>query len=249
MLLDEFLKRLDNLTTHGAGFKPHKYLFLLTILDLLEEQQVPKNEFPFDARMRHKFTSYFRQYAGENDRNRPWAPFFHLGSSGFWHLRSLPGRERDLANLTTVGGPRELVENVDYGYLSDAVFDLLSNRSVAAVVRERIKTILSAERCLEDRREARESRSAYEEEEGQPSIFAHEERAIRAIRNAIGRGRVLLTNLEIRDSQSNNYFEYDAVLLTNAGIFVAELKHWSGHIKSFPTVGSSTVIDIAVTRI
>lgn len=234
MLIDEFLKRLDNLTPHGAGFKPHKYLLLLTILDLLEGQQVPKNEFPFDARMRHKFTSYFRQYAGENDRNRPCAPFFHLGSSGFWHLRALPGRERELANLTTVGGPRELVENVDYGYLSDAVFDLLSNRSVAAMVRERIKTILTTERCLEDRREARESRSAYEEEEGQPSIFAHEERAIRAIRNAIGRGRVLLTNLELRDRQSNNYFEYDAVLLTYAGILVVELKHWSGHIQILP---------------
>ena len=36
------------------------------------------------------------------------------------------------------------------------------------------------------------------------------------------------------DKQSNNYFEIDILLATNFGIFVIELKHWSGHIRVQP---------------
>ena len=34
----------------------------------------------------------------------------------------------------------------------------------------------------------------------------------------------------IYDNQLNNYFEIDLLLVTNFGIFVIELKHWTGHI-------------------
>lgn len=36
------------------------------------------------------------------------------------------------------------------------------------------------------------------------------------------------------DKQSNNYYEYDIILVAHSGIYVIELKHWSGHIRVEP---------------
>ena len=44
----------------------------------------------------------------------------------------------------------------------------------------------------------------------------------------------MLTNLQLHDVQSNRYFEVDLVVIANFGIYVVELKHWSGQISVQP---------------
>lgn len=43
-----------------------------------------------------------------------------------------------------------------------------------------------------------------------------------------------VNNILIYDNQSNNCFEYDIILVAYSGIYVIELKHWSGHIRIEP---------------
>lgn len=68
------------------------------------------------------------------------------------------------------------------------------------------------------------------------SLFKHEQTAIDIIRNTIEKNNYgkIISNLLLFDKQSNNYLEYDVVLVTQFGVFVVELKHWSGHIEIAP---------------
>ena len=68
------------------------------------------------------------------------------------------------------------------------------------------------------------------------SLFEHEQEAIDIIKNYISRHNIgqLLHNIYLYDRQSNNYYEYDIVLIAHSGLYVIELKHWSGEIKVAP---------------
>ena len=93
MRLTDFLQRLRSLSPPGEGFKPHKALLLLATVDQLEQQAHPQNRIYFNDQLRQAFTQYFSRYSRDTDRDRPYAPFFHLSSSGFWHLKAKPGQE------------------------------------------------------------------------------------------------------------------------------------------------------------
>ncbi|SPD75420.1 putative Serine/threonine protein kinase [uncultured Desulfobacterium sp.] len=75
----------------------------------------------------------------------------------------------------------------------------------------------------------REERSNY-------SLFAHEDEALDAIAHHVEAHRLgaTLRNLELYDKQSNRYFETDLVVVSRFGVYVVELKHWSGRIEVRP---------------
>lgn len=68
------------------------------------------------------------------------------------------------------------------------------------------------------------------------SLFAHEHAALVSIGQFIDSHQlgITLTNLDLNDPQSNRYFEVDLVVLSTFGIYVVELKHWSGRIEIRP---------------
>ena len=105
MNLGQFLQKLDSLANNG---KPHRHLLLLSVLDLVERHGI--NRFYFNQELRALFTSYFNRYGRETDRDRPYTPFFHLVSSGFWELVARPGRERELDSLKKPGSPRDITD-------------------------------------------------------------------------------------------------------------------------------------------
>lgn len=73
-------------------------------------------------------------------------------------------------------------------------------------------------------------------ENGRHSLFQHEADAIRDLKARVTSNRFgsMLNNLEVHDPQSNRYFETDVVIICQFGIYVVELKHWSGRIKIQP---------------
>lgn len=236
MALSQFLDEIEHLSASGGSFKPHKYLLLLAVTDLVQSGQVNNNRFRYNSTLRDLFSSYFDRYHGPGDRDRPSAPFFHLQSSGFWHLRAYPGKEALLANLKTVGGHKELLEYVDYAELRQDVYEWLRDQRSASAITNRILTILQQRLGGNESQEQQlhETRAEYQIEHGNRSLFEHEERAIQAIRRRMpGRGR-LLSNLEIHDQQSNSYYEYDVILAMRSGLYVVELKHWSGRVRVAP---------------
>ena len=68
------------------------------------------------------------------------------------------------------------------------------------------------------------------------SLFAHEKAALEKISQRIESLHLgeTLCNLELHDVQSNRYFETDLVLIAEYGIYIVELKHWSGTIEVLP---------------
>lgn len=233
MDLEGFLYKLKWLVG-DTPFKPHKYILLLAILDLINNSTHLDNRFYFDENLKNLFTKYFEKYKHEGDRNRPYTPFFHLKSSGFWHLKAKPGREKILRELTTVGGPGDITENVDYAYLNDEVFELFVDKNSAAIIRTLILSILESRTNQTEVSVISEEREQYSISGIRESLFHHEEKAINLINNAIKAFAKSVNNIYLYDNQSKIYYEYDMILVAHSGIYVVELKHWSGHIRIAP---------------
>ncbi|MHA1364527.1 MAG: nuclease-related domain-containing protein, partial [Candidatus Freyarchaeota archaeon] len=75
-----------------------------------------------------------------------------------------------------------------------------------------------------------------ERKKGPVSLFRHELEAIQAIERRVSSQKLgyILHNLNIHDKQTNRYFEVDVVIICTFGIYVVELKHWSGIIEVRP---------------
>ena len=68
------------------------------------------------------------------------------------------------------------------------------------------------------------------------SLFRHEQVVIDEIRHHIqseGIGK-LVSNVTIHDEATGSYFECDIILVATSGIYIVELKHWSGHTTVAP---------------
>jgi hypothetical protein len=68
------------------------------------------------------------------------------------------------------------------------------------------------------------------------SRFQHEDGPIKEILHRIaslqlGKG---VPSYEIYDKQTNDYYECDLIVVTGFGVFVVELKHWTGKIHISP---------------
>ena len=226
MDLENFLSKIKMLSS-GKSFKPHKSILLLVVLDLIQEKIINTNRIVYGDVLKDRFTKYIKQYGQQGDRDRPYTPFFHLRSSGFWHLKAKPGREETLKRLTSVGGPNELIENVEYAYLSDPIYNFFTNKITSKKIKEEIIMLLQGYKNSETKTEIiAESITNYKA----TSLFLHEEKAIKKIESQAYHIGKFLNNVLIYDNQLNNYFEIDLLLVTNFGIFVIELKHWTGHI-------------------
>ena len=91
MTLNEFLEQLPNLSGLGNGFKPHKHLALLAVIQLIKSGSITSHDVLFNDDFRVAFTDLLKTFGGESDRNRPYNPFFHLRSHPFWKLVPKPG--------------------------------------------------------------------------------------------------------------------------------------------------------------
>jgi serine/threonine protein kinase len=223
----DFIEQIGN----RATFKPHRLLMLLAVIDLLEEE--PVNRIYFDERLKKKFTKYFNEYGAPGDSNRPHTPFFHLQSSGFWFLQPKKGRSKILNSLKTVGSPSELIDNVEYAFLSESVFNLLTNQEYANRVKTMIKSYLADRLDLSKADHVKEEKQEYKRGLDH-SLFHHEEISLRIISQGLKSSMKLLNNILILEEQSKTYLEYDVIIVARSGIYVVELKHWSGHIEIAP---------------
>ncbi len=236
MTLEEFLDELEGLSPPGSRFKPHKYLLLLAVIDLIQSGVATANRFQCDDKLCERFLAHFRVYARPGDSARPWTPFFHLRSSGFWRLQAHPGKERALAKLSTVGSRGELEQYVQYASVEPSVYALLRDDATAEAIRSHIAALLRRRRADEDSQSTavRESSGSYGTPSENMSLFEHERHALEALRSGLGNLGRMVANVQLYDDQSKGYYECDAILVTRTGIYVAELKHWSGHVRIAP---------------
>jgi putative restriction endonuclease len=159
---------------------PHKPVMLLAVLALAEAGQLKENKIYYTQGLRDIFKSFFQTVAQSGDACNPYFPFFHLQSDKFWHLKTIAGREAIVAALVTVRGPSQITENIEYAFLDDELFSLISSASGCDILRqtlidrwfpasrEQIRTVAAEEQqiavyenCLKEPEKAAENCSSY----------------------------------------------------------------------------------------
>ena len=112
-----------------ADPKPHKLIMLLAVLDLFDQGLITENRIYLNEQLISSFEKFFRQYSGKDDWCQPGPPFFHLKNSFFWKHKVKVGREEAYTRLkTTGGGIKRIQDNIDYAYLEEHTYTLLSQK-------------------------------------------------------------------------------------------------------------------------
>jgi hypothetical protein len=157
MNLTQFLEIIRNMEPlPGREFKPHRYLALLAVLDIIESQENPQKEFYYNDYFKNYFTHYFDVYHRVNDGNKPFKPFFHLKNAGsssgrnfgeLWFLIPRQGRKVYFNNMRRGGfSEGELRENIEYAEIDQEIFNILSDKESGQESREIVRKEI--EKCL-----------------------------------------------------------------------------------------------------
>ena len=228
------LKSIRSMTREGQK-SPHKFIFLLTLANLYGEMPNRANSFPIDSELDNKFIKTWTQLFPKTDQKAILIeyPYYHLSSDKIWILKPIDGKEELFSQYEKAPNMRltksRLMETVKFGFLSEELDECFrdqdSRQKVVSFLNEQLKNIkISIEHKSEEDRKI------------PISLFRHEEEAITAIERRVSQHNLgfLLQNLEVHDPQSNRYFEMDLLLAGPFGIYVVELKHWSGIIEIRP---------------
>lgn len=117
--LERFIEQFENLRVNPTGGhpSPHKPAMILSVIDLIEGGHIQGQHVHYDDKLRECFGSWFDKFKREGDACNPHLPFFHLKSEPFWHLEVVSGREKQFAEMSSVGGQGELFENVTHAVI------------------------------------------------------------------------------------------------------------------------------------
>ena len=143
MTLERIIDEIKSLSKFGHLFKPHKYLALLSAIDVLEDNGWQNNRIFYDDQFKYAFTKYFEIYSRSRDRNRPLAPYFHLHNSELWILVPNQGKDEELKKTTSIGAPRQLHDLVDHAELHDDLFQMLQDAIKRQAIKDAIIECLS----------------------------------------------------------------------------------------------------------
>jgi len=147
----DLLKEIAELSSTGRGFKPHRYLLLLAVLELNKKRLIKNDRVYYNDALKIEFRRLLSVHGGEEDRDRPFNPFFHLGSTSFWRLVPAHGRESELHDTQSIGGPSQLADLVQYSELGPEMSRALADEQKSTEIE---KLILD---CLIEGRNSREA--------------------------------------------------------------------------------------------
>lgn len=142
-----FIKEIEGLGVSQSRYKPHKHIALLAAIRSLKLKPENGRRVYYDNEFKELFSEIFLKYAGNDDRDRPYTPFFHLKSASFWRLIARQGKEADLLSLGSVGGPAQLMEVVSHAEVSDnfisAIMDSDTCREIESLILECLERSIS----------------------------------------------------------------------------------------------------------
>lgn len=99
---------IEALQPEGATQKPHKLLLLLAVARIIQREGLGDAIIKYTPELVAEFRLVFERFKTDDDRNRPYNPFFHLRTSGIWRLIPNPGQEQALEHASSIGGPGDL---------------------------------------------------------------------------------------------------------------------------------------------
>ncbi len=129
------LDRTGRWNAATCGQAPHKPFLLLSIMDLFAQGDVISNLIEITPELGELFSSYWSKVMPAERRGNFALPFFHLRSSGFWHLLPIPGQETALTlvrQVDTIGQLGKLILGVR---LDEELFHLLQETDARNTLR------------------------------------------------------------------------------------------------------------------
>lgn len=209
--------------------RPHKYLMLLSLISLFEQDERRENRFyfkelePVFASMMQKLYPHYSYYSIALE-----FPFYHLQSDGIWHLKIKDGKEELYKHYQSKRLTKNrILETVDYGFLSEEIFTAFRTHNIREAFKKEIRE------WLERNTYAKFGSNGHDMVWERKSLFEYEQSALEKIVASIENqmSARCLNNVYIWESQTNTYFEYDLIVVARSGIYVVELKHWTGNIE------------------
>ncbi|GAB4021645.1 HNH endonuclease [Spirosoma koreense] len=117
----KFIRLKQGVTPYGKA--PHKPILLITLLELIGKRLIVDNRVMITPELVATFKENFALLVRTAHKDDFTQPFFYLQSDGFWFLRPKAGYAID----THIRSVQTLSDRLDFGYLADTLFDLLSN--------------------------------------------------------------------------------------------------------------------------
>ena len=165
-ILQKYQQKMKKLRVDRAhGVAPHQPLLLLTVIELIEQGQIHENKIPLSPDLAETFLKYWTKVVIDRKPDIV-LPFFHLKSSGFWHLHPNAGYEKVLSIASRIRSTSRLREVIAYVSLDDDLFVLLTVPHDREVLRQTvIRTYLpDFKQIIEEILSETEQISAYREE-------------------------------------------------------------------------------------
>ncbi|MEX1187982.1 MAG: HNH endonuclease [Bacteroidia bacterium] len=134
-------KKLLNLRPNKKGkiTSPHKIALLLAVAQLFEEGLIYDNRIDFSPELVAYFQKIGLLLSPEyGNKLLIHMPFYHLQSSGFWHLKTISGFERMLTSSNSPKSLKAMSEYIEYAQLSPELYHAMLN----PIEREVLRTIL-----------------------------------------------------------------------------------------------------------
>lgn len=231
--LKPYVPMLKNIKTYkrGSDTSPSKYVLLLCLIQLFDNNPLHENKFYFKD-IEPKFIECFNEYFPDYPDHRKMLeyPFYHLKNDGFWNLQLINGQQEKFETYQQKQKrltKNRLLETVEYAYLSEDTYQMFLDRRQRNLLKEALIAILKGQYRTDNQPEFMIQES---------SLFEHEQFAIEVIRNSVTKMKIgqVLNNVLVYDKQTKNYYEYDLIVISYCGLYVVELKHWSGQIQIAP---------------
>ena len=115
--------KLNVSKTKERGTANHKPILILSVLELITQQSIVKNQIFVSNELIETFKKYWSVLVDNSTyTDALHYPFVHLRREGFWHVKFKDTYEGDRIKTTN-----KLKEKVEYAYLDDELFDLLQD--------------------------------------------------------------------------------------------------------------------------
>lgn len=133
-----YLNKIKKLRIDRAHGKPalHKPTLLLTVLDLIEQGEVIENKILPVPQLVDTYLKYTSRIGLVPPR--PFLPFFHLKSSGFWHLHARRGQETLFAVINQFKSMSQVAQVIAFASLDEDLFLLFLKPETREVIRQAI---------------------------------------------------------------------------------------------------------------
>lgn len=101
-----------------------KPVFVLSLMDMIEFGVVKANHFLYSGELASHFVKEWEAHIADMHPTPLCKPFFHLTNDLFWHI------QWKTAIKFTSASDKIMRDNVDYGYLDNALWDLLQDKEI-----------------------------------------------------------------------------------------------------------------------